>query len=95
MIEVQSRRRHFDAARQGLVRSVRPNADLGARLEANLLEFPPPPPREPLRVSEVHNREPGAYTAQEKREGLHLGPEARSKRSTSSAFEHVIAERTD
>ena len=33
--------------------------------------------------------------AKEKREGLHLGPEARSKRSASSAFEHVIGVRTD
>ena len=51
VIEVQSRRRS-DAAGQGLVRGVRPDADLGAGLGADLPEFPPPPPREPLRVSE-------------------------------------------
>ena len=74
---------------------MRPNADLGAGLGADLLEFPLPPPREPLRVSEVTNRPPGVYTAQEKTRGVHLAPEARQKRSASSAFEHVIAERTD
>ena len=43
VIEVQSRRRS-DAAGQGLVRGVRPDADLGAGLGADLPEFPPPPP---------------------------------------------------
>ena len=62
VIEVQSRRRS-DAAGQGLVRGVRPDADLGAGLGADLPEFPLPPPREPLRVSEVTNRPPGVYTA--------------------------------
>ena len=95
LIGVQSRRRS-DVAAHGLVRGVRPDAELGsADLRAALPDFPPPSAREPLRLSEVHNREPGAYTAQEKREGLHLGPEARSKRSASSAFENVIAQRTD
>ena len=98
LIGVQSRRRS-DVAAHGLVRGVRPDAELGsADLWAALPDFPPPSAREPLRLSEVHNREPGAYTAQEKREGgegLHLGPEARSKRSASSAFENVIAQRTD
>ena len=80
LIGVQSRRRS-DVAAHGLVRGVRPDAELGsADLWAALPDFPPPSAREPLRLSEVHNREPGAYTAQEKREGLHLGPEARSKR---------------
>ena len=72
-----------------------PNADVGVGPGADLPEFPPPPPREPLRVSEVTNRPPGVYTAQEKTRGLHLAPEARQKRSASSAFEHVIAARTD
>ena len=74
---------------------MRPDADLGAWLEADLLEFLPPLPRELLRVNEVTNRPPSVYTAQEKTKGAHLAPEARQKRSASSAFEHVIAERTD
>ena len=58
-------------------------------------EFPPPAARDPLRVSEVFNRAAGVYTAQEKTKGVHLGPAVRQKRSASSAFEHVIAVRTD
>ena len=95
LIEVQSRRRS-DVAVDSLVRGVRPDVDLGsADVGADLPDFLLPPPREPLRVSEVHNREPGSYTPKEKTKGVHLGPEARKKRSASSAFEHVIAERTD
>eukprot|EP01050_Picozoa_sp_SAG11_P000766 SAG11_NODE_27_length_23309_cov_10.579362_5_plen_101_part_00 len=45
--------------------------------------------------SQVSNREPGVYTAQEKTKGVHLAPEARQKRAASSAFEHVINVRTD
>ena len=45
--------------------------------------------------SQVSNREPGVYTAQEKTKGVHLAPEARRKRAASKAFEHVINVRTD
>ena len=95
LIGVQSRRRS-DVAAHGLVRGVRPDAELGsADLWPALPDFPPPSARAPLRLSAVHPREPGASTAKEKTKGVHLGPEARKKRSASSAFEHVIAERTD
>jgi hypothetical protein len=48
-----------------------------------------------LLPSQVSNREPGVYTAQEKTKGVHLAPEARRKRAASKAFEHVINVRTD
>jgi hypothetical protein len=68
---------------------------LGADTVDDLPEFLPPLARDPLQVSEVFNQATGVYTAQEKIKGVHLRPAVRQKRSASSAFEHVIAVRTD
>ena len=56
-------------------------------------EFVPDfPERLPLRVSEVTN---GAYTAQQRKAGAHLGSDARKKRSASHSIALVGAKRTD
>ena len=56
-------------------------------------EFVPDfPDRLPLRVSEVTN---GAYTAQQRKAGAHLGSDARKKRSASHSIALVGAKRTD